>query len=249
MKRNIFKLFLNKFLAYPLWVKQVVFYRLWQNMQEQNCDRFVINHPDKNFAMHIPTLTFRGKQELWDKKGGLDGNIYNFLKFSHDGYNILEIALNMFMSMEEVSKLYIFCYEQKLIELPEQIEVHAMAEFISGKITTGEYFLKIGSIEQDQLDYALAEQHKTDDKNDHLLIGKIFVNLGYLTEATIKTVFKLKTDAKKRFVINPENLPDNKDDTKSIDKYKEEIQKLKDENKALKKAMTKIVNAVKTYDF
>ncbi len=248
MKRNIFKLFLNKFLAYPLWVKQVVFYRLWQNMNEQNCDRFVINHPDKNFAMHIPTLTFRGKQELWDKKGGLDANIYNFLKFSHDGYNILEITLNMFMSMEEISKLYLFCCEQKLIEIPEQIELHAMAEFISERIMIGEYLLKIGSIEQDQLDMALAEQHKAIEKGESILLGKLFVKLGYITEATIKTIFKLKTDAKKRFVINPETLPDNNDDKKNIDKYKEEIQNLKEENKALKRTMTKIVNAVKTYD-
>ncbi len=85
MKRNIFKLFLNKFLAYPLWVKQVVYYRLYQNMKENNCERFIINNSNRIFSMNIPTLTFQGKNELWDKTSGLDTNIYNFLKIIHDG--------------------------------------------------------------------------------------------------------------------------------------------------------------------
>lgn len=248
MKRNIFKLFLNKFLAYPLWIKQVVYYRLWQNMQENECDRFIIKNADGILSLHIPTLTFQGKQELWDKKGGLDSNIYNFLKYSHNGYTILEIALNMFLSVEEVSKLYLFCIEQNLIEKPENIEIQAMAEFISGKIRTGEYFLLNGSIDQYQLDMALAEQRNFQDNGEHILIGKIFVRMGYLTEEVVKTTFKLKSDAKKRFVINPDQLPDSNEEVRDYDKLEAENKQLKKENKALKQAMASIVNTVKNYD-
>ena len=248
MNRNIFKMFLNKFMSYPLWVKQVVYYRLWQNMQENNCEKFIIKNADGIFALHIPTLTFQGKQELWYKKSGLDTNIYNFLKYVHSGYTILEIALNMFLSVEEVAKLYIFCIEQNFIEVAPYPEIQAMSEFIAGKIKTGEYFLKNGSLELDQLDYALAEQRKLDDRGEHILIGKIFVRLGFITEETIKTLFKLKTDAKKRFVINPELIPDSNDDTGTIEKLQEENKKLKKENQALKKALSSIVNTVKNYD-
>jgi len=248
MKRNIFKMFLNKFMAYPLWVKQVVYYRLWQNMAENHCEKFIIKNADGIFALHNPTLTFQGKQELWDKKGGLDSNIYNFLKYSHNGYTILEIALNMFLSIEEVAKLYIFCLEQNLIESTPYPEIDAMSEFIAGKIRTGEYFLKNGAIDIDQLDMALSEQRRLDDRGEHILIGKIFIRLGYLTEEVIKTLFKLKTDATKRFVINPDIIPQSDNDLKEIDKLREENNKLKKENQALKKAMSAIVNTVKNYD-
>lgn len=248
MKRNLFKLFLNKFLAYPLWVKQVVYYRLWQNMQENNCDRYIIKYPERILSMHIPTLTFQGKQELWDKSGGLDSNIYNFLKFSHNGYTVLEISLNMFMSIEEVSKLYLFCVDQKLIEKPEAVEITAITEFIAGKIRTGEYYLQIGSIEQDQLDLAIAEQRKLQDRGEHILFGKVLAKLGFLTEDTIKTLFRLKSDAKKRFVINPDLLPDSSGTVKDIEKLENEVKLLKQENAALKQTMTKIINAVKNYD-
>ena len=248
MKRNIFKLFLNKFMAYPLWVKQVVYYRLWQNMKENTCDRYIIKYPEKILAIHIPTLTFQGKQELWDKAGGLDNNIYNFLKFSHNGYTVLEISLNMFLSLEEISKLYIFCMEQNLIEAPKEPEILSMAEFIAGKIRTGEYFLQNDAIDIGQLDVALAEQRRQADRGEHVLIGKILVNMGFLTEKSVKTLFRLKADAKKRFVINPELLPDSNATIKNVDKLEEEIKQLKKENQALKETMSTIVNAVKSYD-
>ena len=248
MNRNIFKLFLNKFLAYPLWIKQVVYYRLWQNMQENGCDKYIIENAGGLFALHVPTLTFKGKQELWDKKCGLDSNIYNFLKFSHNGYTILESSLNLFMSIEELAKLFIFCREQNLIEKPEAPEAYAMAGFISGKLMTGEYFILNGTVTVEQIQEVLDEQSIKNSNGNHILIGNMLVKKGFVPEETIKTLFKLKADAKKRFVINPEFLPENNGNTKPVSAYEKEIKTLKEENQALKKTMAKIVNAVKTYD-
>ena len=248
MKRNIFKLFLNKFLAYPIWVKQAVYYRLWQNMKDNNCDRYIINCPDSVLSLYNPTLTYQGKQELWDKKGGYDSNLHNFLKFSHNGYTLLEISLNMFMSIEEISKLFIFCLEQKLILQPESSEIMTTAEFIAGKLQTGEYLLKRGLIDSEQLEYALSEQKRLSDNGEHILLGNMLVRSGYLREETLKTIFRLKSDAKKRFVINPEMLPDSNSELKNVNKLEAEINALKAENQALKKTMSRIVNAVKNYD-
>ena len=248
MKRNIFKLFLNKFLAYPLWVKQVVFYRLWQNMKENNCENYVINSADKLLALHIPTLTFQGKQELWDKSSGLDSNIYNFLKYSHSGYSLLEIALNMFMSIEETSKLYIFCLEQNYIEAPENDEIYVTAGFISGKFPIGDYFLKLGKITEEQLEAAIDEQKNRNAQGEKILLGRLLTEKNYIEEKDLKLIFKLKTDSKKRFVINPEFIPENKEEINDIKKLEEEIKKLKEENSALKKVMSKIINTVKNYD-
>lgn len=248
MKRNLFKLFINKLLAYPLWVKQAVYYRLYQNMKENHCERYVVKNIDNIFSMHVPTLTFQGKNELWDKASGLDSNIYNFLKFAHSEYTILEISLNMFLSIEEVAKYYIFCLEQNYIEAPEADEIYAMAGFIAGKFPTGDYFLKNGSITIDQLDMALAEQHRVDGRGDHELIGKTLIRLGYITEESIKTLFKLKADARKRFVLNPDIFPSSEQAKSDIKKLEEEVKALKSENKKLKQTLAKVVETVKKYD-
>lgn len=248
MKRNIFKLFLNKFLAYPLWIKQVIYYRLWQNMKENNCENLVMNLENNLMAMHIPTLTFQGKQELLDKKLGLDSNIYNFLKYSHNDYSIMETALNMFMSVEEIAKIYIFCLEQNYIVAPQNDEIYVMAGFISGKFPIGDYLLRKKIISREQLDYALKEQILQDERGPHKLLGEILISSGSVREQDIKLLFKLKSDSKKRFVLNPEFLPENKNEEKLINKMEREIKALKAENKALKSVMTKIVNTVKNYD-
>ncbi len=249
MKRNVFKLFVNKLLAYPLWVKQAVYYRLYQNMKENYCESYIIKNIDNIFAMHIPTLTFQGKNELWDKAGGLDSNIYNFLKYVHSEYNILEIALNMFLSIEEVAKYYIFCLEQNYIEAPEADEIYAMAGFIAGKFPTGDYFLKNGTITIDQFDAAIAEQKRMDDRGQHELIGKILVRLGFITEESVKTLFRLKSDAKKRFVLDPDIYPSIEEPVNDIKKLETELEALKKENQALKHSMAKIVEMVKKYDY
>ena len=248
MKRNIFKLFLNKFLSYPLWVKQVVYYRLMQNMTENFCNENIVNNADKVLSMHVPTLTFIGKQELWDKVSGWDSNIYNFLKFIHSGYSIMEAALNMFMSMEEISKLYIFCLEQNYFEAPESAEIYAMAGFIAGKFPVGDYFLKNGTISVEQLENALNIQKNYDQKGQHILLGEILVKQKYISENNLNLLFKLKADAVKRFVIEPEFLPENHSEEKLITKMENKISELQKENDALKKTMTEIVNTVKNYD-
>ncbi len=85
-------------------------------------------------------LLLSGKTEMWNKISGLDTNIYNFLNLCYEGYSILEISLNTFLSMEEVAKHCIFCIEQNYIEIPDSQEVFAMAGFIAGKFKTGEYY-------------------------------------------------------------------------------------------------------------
>lgn len=246
VKRNLFKLFVNKLLAYPLWVKQAIYYQLYQNMKENYCESYVIKNIDHILTMHVPTLTFKGGNELCDKSGGLDSNIYNFLKFVHSEYTILEIALNMFLSVEEVAKYYIFCLEQNYIEAPETNEVYAMAGFIAGKFPTGDYFLKNGSITIDQLDIALAEQRRLDDQGEHERIGEILVRLGFITKTDIMRLFKLKADAGKRFVMDPAVFPDS--EQRNRKKLEDEIINLKNENNALKQTLGKIIDMVKKND-
>ena len=140
MKKNILEKFFDKVLNVPLWIKQVIYKKLANEMKSYNCDEFLIKNQDNIFSTCVPLLTFKGKEELENKKCGLDNNIYNFLQCCADGSSIGEICVNSFLTMEETAKYFVFCVEQNFIKKPESEEICKMAEFISGKILTDEYF-------------------------------------------------------------------------------------------------------------
>ena len=244
MKKNLFELFMGKLLAYPLWVKQAVYYRLYQNMKENYCERFVINNADNLFAFYNPTVTFKGKTELWDRTSGLDSNIYNFLRLCVEGYSILEISLNTFLSMEEAAKNFMFCLEQNFIEKPESDEVYAMGGFIAGKFRTGEYYKINGSITIDQLDQAVMTQRNLDDRMEHKLFGKILVDLGFITEENVRTLFTLKADSKQRFILDYSLVPETEPAGSEKDKLLAKIELLEKSNEALKRKMTQLLHLV-----
>lgn len=245
MKKNIFNLFLSKLLEYPLWVKQVVYLKLHHNMQNYHCERYIVKNSDKLFSTFVPTVTFMGKTEMWNKMSGLDTNIYNFLNLCYEGYSILEISLNTFLSMEEVAKHCIFCIEQNYIEVPDSAEILAMAGFIAGKFKTGEYYRINGSITIDQLDYAIMEQRRLDDRMEHKLFGKVLVDLGFVTEENVKTLFILKNDARRRFILDSDKMVSAKLPDQEREDYDNEIEELKKENKALKQRLMQLLDLVK----
>ncbi len=245
MKKNIFNLFLSKLLEYPLWVKQVVYLKLFQNMRNYHCERYVAANPNKLFSTYVPTVTFIGKTEMWNKISGLDTNIYNFLTLCYEGYSILEISLNTFLSMEEVAKHCIFCIEQNYIEVPDNTEVFAMAGFIAGKFKTGEYYRINGAITIDQLDYAIMEQRRLDDRMEHKLFGKVLVDLGFVTEENVKTLFILKNDARRRFILDSDKMATAQLPDQERADYDKEIEELKKENKALKQRLMQLLDIVK----
>ncbi len=244
MKKNLFELFMGKLLAYPLWVKQAVYYRLYLNMKENYCERLVIKNADNLFAFYNPTVTFKGKTELWDRASGLDSNIYNFLRLCVEGYSILEISLNTFLSMEEAAKNFMFCLEQNFIEKPESDEVYAMGGFIAGKFRTGEYYKINGSITIDQLDQAVMTQRNLDDRMEHKLFGKILVDLGFITEKNVQTLFTLKADAKQRFILDYSLVPETEPAGSEKDKLLAKIELLEKSNDALKRKMTHLLHLV-----
>ena len=134
MKKNIFEAYMNKLLDLPLWIKQAIYVKLRENLQKYEHNAFLNNNSEELFSLYEPTLTFSGKMELMNKKVGLDNNIYNFLGMSEKNYSILEIAMNMFLTMEEASKLFVFCVEQNYIEQPISDDMYEIAKIMSGKL-------------------------------------------------------------------------------------------------------------------
>ena len=245
MKNNIYNKFINKILKFPLWIKQALYLRLAQDMQENFCERILNDSNNTSFVTFIPTITFKGKAELSEKKCGFDRNLYNFLQFCLDGYSLIEISANSFLSLEEISKIFEFCIDQEFIEIPKSNKICVIAGYISGKYRLGEYLLNAGMLEQNQLDKAIELcQNQNEQKFGEILIKEKFVK-----PEDIKAILIMKAEAQKRFILDYNDLP--KINLECFDTTKEaqqEISLLKDENKKLKQKMGNILELVKQND-
>ena len=233
MKKNNLELFINKILDTPLWIRQAVLVYLENNLEGSK--------RENSFALYVPSLTFKGENELIEKRCGFDGNIYNFLQFCKDNLSMLEISMNTFLSLEETAKILEFCIEQNFINQPDK-DIFAFAGFISGKYRLGEYLNEIGMISSEQLENAI---QKIGGKK----FGETLVELGFIKSADIKQLLILKEEAQKRFVIDYNSIPQISStycDEKS--KYEEEIADLKEENMKLKKKMGQLLQLVKNHD-
>lgn len=239
---NTFELFLKKIFDIPLWARQIVYLKLSQNMRENLCEDFLRNNPENVFAAYIPVLTYEGYSELKDKKMGFDGNIYGFLKNCEKGLSILEICVNLYFSMEETAKYFEFCVEQNLLAKPQSKELCAMSAFISGKFRTGEYLLFIGEITQEQFNQAVAASQSETSKK----FGDILLSLNFVSKDKLKSLFILKEESQKRFVLDYNSIPKiNAEFAREVDKYKDDIQKLNSENNKLREKMQKLLELVK----
>ena len=220
-----------------------MYLKLSDEMREYACEDFLRNSDRNNiFSTFVPTITFKGKTELAERKCGFDNNTYNFLRFCAENLSMLEISVNTFLSMEEIAKYYQLCLEQNFIKNPNSPEIHAMAGYISGKFRIGEYFKQKGIIDIDQLRQAILKYEGSNDKK----FGEILVELGYVTENDLKAILLLKEEARKRYILDHNVMP--KSETTFSDdgqKYQYEINALKEENLKLKRKMIQLLELVK----
>ncbi len=246
MKKNIFEMFLNRVLNVPLWIKQVMYLKLAEEMREKSCEDFLREHKDDIFSTFVPTLTFKGKTELAEHRYGLDTNIYNFLQGCANGYCMIEISVNTFLSMEEVAKYYELCLEQNFVKNPESKEIHAMAGYIAGKFRIGEYFKQKEDITVDDLQQAILAYRNAKDAGQEKNFGEILIDLKFVTEKQLKSVLALKEEAKKRFILDYTSVPQPSTAySNDTQKLEDEVAKLKDENIKLKRKMLQLLELVK----
>jgi len=244
--KNILRLFMDKLLEFPLWVKQIIYLRLYQNLESLLSEDFISTNEEHMFQLYSPTLSFMGRTELTERVGGFDNNIYNFLANVANNLNMLEISMNNFWTMEEVAKYFIFCLDQNYVKTPDSAPVFAMAGFMSGKFRTGEFFKRIGKINVDQLEKAILTQKESKEKGEQRMIAEIMISLGYVTEKDTSSLLVMKEESKKRFILDTSIIPKNETPVvKDENHYESEIAKLTEQNNMLKDRLTKILTLVK----
>lgn len=239
VQRNFLKQFLGKISNFPIWIKEIIYVKLSEEIDKDSELSYV-------FATYKPALTYKGKCELDYKKSSFDKNIYNILEHCDNDSSISEIALNTYLSMEEIANYFLFCVDEAYIQIPDNSQILNIAGFLAGKYRTGEYFVQDGVISGEQLDKAVDNYNR---QNENKKFGQWLVDSGLVSQKQLDIILNIKEEAKKRFILDHNEIPKIKQEyTKNSDEYEKQIEDLKKENKQLKMKLNQLLSMVKNND-
>lgn len=232
MKRNFLGQYLNKISNFPTWAKEIIYNQLSQDIKDEN--------PSYVFATYKPVLTYKGRCESDFKKSGFDTNIYNILESCDKDCSISEIALNTYLSLEEIAQYFLFCVDEGFLEIPDDSQILNLAGFLTGKLRTGEYFVNNGTISEDQLEDVISKQ---EDKNSNKKFGQYLIDSGFISQKQLDMILNIKKEAQKRFILDHNEIPNVS--TAVSNEYEKQIENLKSENQQLKTKLEQLLTIVR----
>ncbi|MCQ2754174.1 MAG: hypothetical protein MJ231_03900 [bacterium] len=246
MDKSLFEEFMNKLLAFPLWIKQTVFLSLSKDLNTYLSNEFLDVEEGELFHVYKPDLSELGQSELLTKESKFDESIYSFLDCCSKGMTLTEIAIQNNFTMEEVSKAFTFCKKSGFFSSDVPKLVSAIAGFIAGNYRTGEYFIRAGKMTIEQLDEVLNKQQEMNDAGKHVFIAELMVQMGFVRDLDVKSIIFMKEEAQKRFSLNAEEIPSITTEQEKYD-LRVENTRLKEENEILKQKMDAILTFIKEH--
>jgi hypothetical protein len=246
MSKSLYLGFMEKMLAFPLWIKQSIFLGLSKDLTNYLSNEFLDVEEGELFHIYQPELSELGQNELLTKESKFDESIYSFLGCCAKGMSLIEIAIENNFTMEEVSKAFTFCKTSGFFSKDVPKLVAAIAGFIAGKYRTGEYFIRAGKMTIDQLDKVLNKQQEMNESGKHVFIAELMVQMGYVRELDVKSVIFMKEEAGKRFSLNAEEVPSIAMEQENYD-IRVENTKLKEENEILTQKMDALLTFIKDH--
>lgn len=243
LKKNLLNNFIEKLKEFPLWIKQVIFLHLYEDLQSLLSEDFINRKEEDLLHLYVPILSYVGKSELEERQKGFEPNMYLFMEDLDEGLSIMEIALNRFWTLEETCKLFLTAMDADMIKAPVPVKIVAMAGFMSGRFRTGEYFKRVGKINVDQLEMTIRKQKELTAAGKKSKIAQVMIDLGYITEKDTASLITIKEEARKRFILDTSIIPEGV--TANESKYVAEIEELKKQNMLLKAKLAKLLSMFK----
>ena len=236
MSKSLFIDFMEKMLAFPLWIKQTIFLNLSNDLTTYLSNEFLDVQEGELFHIYRPALSEQGQNELLTKESKYDDMIYSFMNCCSKGMSLVEIAIENNFTIEEIAKAFMFCKTSGFFSNKVTNSVSATAGFLAGKYRTGEYFIRAGKMTIEQLDEVLNKQQEMNEAGKHVFIA----------DRDVKSIMFMKEEAGKRFSLNPDDIP-----TLAMEKEKFDIRventRLKEENEILRQKMDAILTFIKEH--
>ena len=246
MSKSLYVGFMEKLLAFPLWVKQTIFMDLSKDLTKYLSNEFLDVEEGELFHIYKPDLSEKGKNELLTKENKFDESIYSFLNCCSKGMSLIEIAIENNFTMEEVSKAFTFCKTSGFFSKDVPNLVSAIAGFIAGKYRTGEYFIRAGKMTIEQLDEVLNKQQEMKDAGKHVFIAELMVQMGFVRDLDVKSIIFMKEEAGKRFSLNANEIPSLSMEREAYD-IRVENTRLKEDNEILKQKIDMLLNFIQEH--
>ena len=246
MSKSLFLGFMQRMLAFPLWIKQIIFLNLSKDLVNYLSNEFLDVQEGELFHIYKPVLSEQGQNELLTKESKFDDSIYSFLNCCSKGMSLIEIAIENNFTMEEVSKAFTFCKTSGFFSSSVPNLVSAVAGFIAGKYRTGEYFIRAGKMTIEQLDEVLTKQQEMNQSGKHVFIAELMVQMGFIRELDFKSIIFMKEEAGKRFSLNPDDVPTIAMEKENYD-IRVENTRLKEENEILRQKMDALLTFIKDH--
>lgn len=246
MNKSLFFNFMDKLLAFPLWIKQIIFLNLSNDLTTYLSNEFLDMQENELFHTYKPALSDAGQNELLTKESGYDEIIYSFMNCCSKGLSLIEIAIENNFSMEEVTKAFTFCKTTGLFSSEVPNHISAIAGFIAGKYRTGEYLVRAGKMTIEQLDKVLDKQQEMNASGKHVFIAELMVQMGFVKDSDVKSVIFMKEEAGKRFSLDPTDIPTIALEKESFD-IRVENTRLKEENEILRQKIDALLTFIKDH--
>ena len=246
MSKSLFVGFMEKMIAFPLWIKQTIFLNLSNDLNTYLSNEFLDVEEGNLFHVYKPELSDLGQNELLTKESKYDESIYSFLTCCSKGMSLIEIAIENNFTMEEVSKAFMFCRTSGFFTQDVPKLVAAVAGFLSGKYRTGEYLIRAGKMTIEQLDEVLNKQQEMNESGKHVFIAELMVQMGFVRETDVKSIIFMKDEAGKRFSLNPEEVPSIGFEKDKFD-IRVENARLREENEILREKMDALLTFIKDH--
>lgn len=230
----------------PLWVKQVLYLKTRDKLREELAEFLDVLVTDNLMQYYVPKLTFAGRTELETREKRLPEEFYTFYKCVQNGNDLFEITLANYWTFTQTCSLFVRSIELQYVNIPENESIISIAQFMAGKIRTGEMLKRLGKIDVMQLEKAIRVQKERNEQNKPVKMAELMIELGYITEKDVKILLAFKDDAKKRFVMGigfSLVKPRDEQETQTLVRgMQKEIKRLDEENRILKSRLRKILN-------
>ena len=243
IEKNQYRDIITIFSNFPMWLQQALFVDFKDKLDLISSDN-MLNDFRKNelFTLYTPHLTHLGEHERATRAGKLPLSIYNFLEDVYKGLNITEMAIKNDLSINVLANTFIVCLEKELISLVRYEKILHLANYLAGKIITGEFLCRIGKISRmdmnEALNYQTLIQNRRGQKIDtiNILVAKKYVSKEY-----VKSVLRYFIDSKRKIKdMNSDVIACNSD--LDIETLKSTNEKLLKENTIIKEQLKKILN-------
>lgn len=245
-QQPISELFLNNIDILPLWIKQVLYLKTRDKLREELAEFLDVLVSDNLMQYFAPKLTFAGKSELDSRERMLPEEFYTFFKGCAQEHDLFEITLSNYWTFEQTCQIFCRSIDLQLIDLPKDESIISIAQFMAGKIRTGEMLKRLHKIDVMQLEKALRLQKMREAEGKPVKTAELMIELGYITNKDINILLAFKNDAKKRFVMGVGFSlvkPTNDEETQTLVRgMQKEIKRLDEENRLLKNRLRKILN-------